>query len=57
MWQYKGLALGDLHLPETESICREVLSLPMSAETTPEHVNITVRAVRDFFANEDSARQ
>jgi len=55
MWHYKGLALGDLHLPETESICREVLSLPVSAETTPEHVNITVRAVRDFFANEDTA--
>jgi dTDP-4-amino-4,6-dideoxygalactose transaminase len=50
MWHHKGLALGDLHLPETESICREVLSLPMSAETTPEHVNITVRAMGDFFA-------
>jgi len=50
MWHHKGLALGDLHLSVTERICREVLSLPMSAETTTEHVNITVRAVRDFFA-------
>jgi dTDP-4-amino-4,6-dideoxygalactose transaminase len=52
MWHYKALALGDLHLPETEGICREVLSLPMSAETTPEHVDITVRAVREFFAKQ-----
>ncbi len=57
MWHHKGLGLGDLHLPETESICREVLSLPMSAETTPDHVNITVRAVRDFFANENPVRK
>jgi dTDP-4-amino-4,6-dideoxygalactose transaminase len=52
MWHHKGLELGDHHLPNTESICREVLSLPMSAETTPEQVDITVRAVREFFSNQ-----
>jgi len=50
MWEYKGLALRDPQLPETESICRQVVSLPMSAETTPEQVEITVNCVRDFFA-------
>lgn len=49
MWEHKGLGLGNPHLPETESICREVISLPMSAETTREHVEITVEAVREFF--------
>ena len=34
-----------------ENICREVISLPMSAETTPEHVEITVGCIRDFFAS------
>ena len=49
MWEHKGLGLENPGLPETESICSEVLSLPMSAETTPEHVRITVEAIREFF--------
>lgn len=55
MWQHAGLGLADPHLPETERISREVISLPMSAETTPEHVDITVAAVREFV--ERGARQ
>ncbi len=50
MWEHKGLALENPGLPETENICREVISLPMSAETTPENVDITVSCIRDFFA-------
>ena len=53
MWQHKGLALENPGLLETESICREVLSLPMSAETTPEQVDITVRSIRKFFSSCD----
>ncbi len=49
MWEHKGLALENPRLPETESICREVISLPMSAETTPEQVDVTVRAICEFF--------
>lgn len=49
MWRHEGLKLGEQRLPETEAICREVISLPMSAETTPEHVDETVKAVRTFF--------
>lgn len=49
MWEHRGLGLENPGLPETEAICREVLSLPMSAETTPEQVEITVHAIREFF--------
>jgi dTDP-4-amino-4,6-dideoxygalactose transaminase len=51
MWKHKKLALESPHLPETEAICREVLSLPMSAETTAEHVEITVQAIQRFFCS------
>jgi len=54
MWEHRALGLGRPHLPETEAICREVLSLPMSAETTPEHVEITVESITDFFSNAPS---
>ena len=50
MWEHKGLALADPMLPETNRLCREVISLPMSAETTPEHVDITAESIRRFFA-------
>jgi hypothetical protein len=36
-------------LTDTDAICREVLSLPMSAETTEGDVSLTVIAIRDFF--------
>jgi dTDP-4-amino-4,6-dideoxygalactose transaminase len=51
MWEHRDLALGNPGLLETESICNEVISLPMSAETTPAHVEITVGCIRDFFAS------
>jgi dTDP-4-amino-4,6-dideoxygalactose transaminase len=51
MWEHRGLGLENPGLPETEAICREVLSLPMSAETTPEQVETTVRAIRAFFSS------
>ena len=49
VWSYKGLSLEDPHLPETERICEEVLSLPMNSEITFEHVDIVVAAVRELF--------
>jgi len=51
MWEHKDLALENPGLLKTESICKEVISLPMSAETTPEHVEITVGCIRDFFSS------
>lgn len=49
VWQHQRLVLGEHHLPNTEAICREVISLPMSAETTDEDVKETVKAIRHFF--------
>jgi dTDP-4-amino-4,6-dideoxygalactose transaminase len=53
MWEHVGLKLENPNLPETESICREVISLPMSAETTKEQVEITVEAIHEFFASRE----
>lgn len=49
MWKHDGLNLKDPNLPETTRICNEVISLPMSAETTPEHVEAVSESIRDFF--------
>lgn len=56
MWSYPGLQLGTPALPYTESVCREVISLPMSAETTEEHVRITVDVIREFFATKSGSK-
>jgi dTDP-4-amino-4,6-dideoxygalactose transaminase len=50
MWHHAALQLGHHVLPETEAICREVISLPLNSETTREEVEITSEAVREFFA-------
>jgi len=50
MWTHKGLALGTPDLPEAVRICESVISLPMSAETTPEHVALTAQAIRQFYS-------
>jgi dTDP-4-amino-4,6-dideoxygalactose transaminase len=57
MWKHRGLKLPEQHLPNTESICREVVSLPMSAETTEDHVDITVDAIIQFFEKRQEERQ
>jgi dTDP-4-amino-4,6-dideoxygalactose transaminase len=49
MWKHLALRLGEHTMPETEAICREVLSLPMAAETTAEDVQYTSDAIRRFF--------
>jgi dTDP-4-amino-4,6-dideoxygalactose transaminase len=49
MWQHLALNLGKHDLPETESICREVISLPLSSETTAAHVEIAVELMRRFY--------
>ena len=49
MWCHPGLGLDDPHLNKTERLCNEVISLPMSAETTIEEVDIVTATIRDFF--------
>lgn len=50
MWEHKDLGLENLRLPETKKICSEVMSLPMSAETTPGHADTTLQYIREFFS-------
>lgn len=49
LWSHTALELGDLRLPMSEQLCHEVISLPMSAETTSEEVEITVQTIRAFY--------
>ncbi|WHZ23095.1 MAG: Aminotransferase, DegT/DnrJ/EryC1/StrS family [Nitrospira sp.] len=50
MWEHRGLGLAAPDLPETSSLCREVLSLPMSAETMDDQVATIVSCIQTFFA-------
>lgn len=50
MWRHAALQLPDPHCPNVERLCREVISLPLNAETTPEQVEIVAAAVRAFFS-------
>ncbi|MCC2639805.1 MAG: DegT/DnrJ/EryC1/StrS aminotransferase [Nitrospira sp.] len=52
MWEHQGLGLAIPNVPETQSLCREVLSLPMSAETTEDHVAATVACLQAFFSKQ-----
>ncbi len=54
MWDHRDLGLEDPELSETKQICAEVISLPMSAETTPAQVEITAGCIREFFATHRS---
>ncbi len=56
MWEHKGLGLAHPGLPETERICREVVSLPMSPETTSEQVELTTAAIREFSGRQSAQR-
>jgi len=47
----KSLALGHFHLPMTEQISNEVLSLPLYPELSNEKVNFVIEAVRNFYRN------
>jgi dTDP-4-amino-4,6-dideoxygalactose transaminase len=49
MNKQKALKLSKFKLPETESISREVLSLPMYPEISNSQVEYTINTVRRFF--------
>lgn len=48
-YRYKELNLEDRGFPETEAICREVISLPMNVEITDEEVDYVITCIRNFF--------
>jgi dTDP-4-amino-4,6-dideoxygalactose transaminase len=50
--QQRGLDLDHWHLPQTERLCRRVLSLPMHAELSDRQVRYVAESVRRFFGAE-----
>jgi dTDP-4-amino-4,6-dideoxygalactose transaminase len=48
-YSYKALKLADRGFPETEAICREVLSLPMNAEISEKEAKTVASYIREFF--------
>jgi dTDP-4-amino-4,6-dideoxygalactose transaminase len=48
-YRHKALNLIDKGFPETESISREVCSLPMSMELTNEEVDFVIKSVKSFY--------
>lgn len=49
MHHQKGLGLGRFHLPQTEKISREVLSLPLNTEISNEQVEFVIKSILNFY--------
>jgi dTDP-4-amino-4,6-dideoxygalactose transaminase len=49
MHHHDALGLGHFHLPKTEQISNEVLSLPMYPELSDEQVDIVIGALHKFY--------
>jgi dTDP-4-amino-4,6-dideoxygalactose transaminase len=49
MHYHPALGLGHFHLPRTEKISREVLSIPMYPEMSDEQVDYVIKSVRGFY--------
>lgn len=49
MYREPLLLPNDLHLPETEKICQEVVSLPIYPELTDEEIRYVTEAIRQFY--------
>lgn len=47
--RHKALGLGNFHLPKTEQISKEVLSLPMYPELRNEQVEFVIESIHDFY--------
>jgi dTDP-4-amino-4,6-dideoxygalactose transaminase len=48
-YSYEALGVKSRHFPETESISKQVLSLPMNVEIGDDQVEYVIQCVRDFF--------
>jgi dTDP-4-amino-4,6-dideoxygalactose transaminase len=49
MHQQEGLGLKHFHLPETERVSREVLSLPLYPELSNEQIEYVIASIRGFY--------
>lgn len=48
---HKNLGLSHFHLPITEKLAREVISLPMFPELTNSQIEYVINKIKDFYAN------
>jgi UDP-2-acetamido-2-deoxy-ribo-hexuluronate aminotransferase len=48
-----GYREGDL--PVTETVCREILSLPMYPELTAEEIDYVAAAIKEFYAQDGAS--
>lgn len=46
---HPGLGLSDFHLPFSEELAKEVISLPLYPELTDEQVEYVIESVKDFY--------
>lgn len=46
---HKAIGLSRFHLPVSERLAKEVISLPMYPELTDKDINYVIRAVREFY--------
>ena len=49
MYKQPVMQPNDIHLPETEKICKEVLSLPMFPELIDEDIAYVIERVKNFY--------
>lgn len=49
MHHHQALGLGHFHLPKTERISQEVVSLPLNTEISNEQVEFVIETVRNFY--------
>lgn len=48
VYKYPSLKLEHYHLPKTEQLCKEVVSLPINTEITDEQVEYVIKCVKEF---------
>lgn len=49
MYKMEAMLPNSIFLPETEKICKEVISLPMYPELTNEDVDFVIKSIKDFY--------
>lgn len=50
IYKHEVLQPNNINLPETEAICKEVVSLPMFPELTKAEINYVIKCIKNFFA-------
>ena len=50
LYKHDGLKLDKTPLPNSEKLCKEVLSLPIFPEITQKEINYIVKNIKEFFS-------